>query len=100
MWVVNMDRKCPRTLDKPILLFGLELEDVALLSLVAGVGSILIGPMFPGIIAMAGWVILVRFKRDKPSGYLLHWLYKNGFELRGLIPPPCKVKKYGAYGTN
>ena len=95
-----MFRKCPRTLDKPILLFGLELEDVALLSLIAGVGSLLCGPHVPGVMSMAGWVILMRFKRGKPSAYLLHCLYKHGFDVKGLIPPPSKVKKYGSYGGN
>ena len=91
-----MNRKCPRTLDKPILLFGLELEDVALLSLVVGIGSLLFGPMVPGAAAITGWIVLLRFKRDKPSGYVLHWLYAQGFQLPGLIPPPKEVKYYGA----
>ena len=95
-----MNRKCPRTLDKPILLFGLELEDVALLSLVVGVGCLLIGPMVPGTMAIAGWIVLLRFKRDKPSGYVLHWLYGRGFQLPGLIPPLKKVRHYGVYTTS
>ncbi len=96
-----MERKCPRTLDKPILLFGLEMEDVAVLSLAAGIGSLLIGPMVPGVGAAAGWIILLRFKRDKPAGYVLHRLYSRGYPLRGLVPPPSQVKYYGAYsGTN
>ena len=40
-----MNRKCPRTLDKPILLFGLEVEDVGLLSAVAGMGGIIFEPI-------------------------------------------------------
>ncbi|MBI4309629.1 MAG: hypothetical protein HY591_04790 [Candidatus Omnitrophica bacterium] len=91
-----MNRKCPRTLDKPILLFGLELEDVALVSLVVGVGSLLIGPMLPGTMAIAGWMVLLRFKRDKPPGYVLHWLYAQGFQLPGLIRPIKEVKHYAA----
>ena len=91
-----LNRKCPRTLDKPILLFGLELEDMAILSLATGVGCLLIGPMVPGIMAMAGWIVLLRFKRNKPSGYVLHWLYAQGFQLPGLIPP---VKIVGAYSN-
>jgi len=94
-----MNRKCPRTLDKPLLLFGLEVEDVAILTLVGGVGSILFGPIIPGICAIVGWVVLMQFKKDKPSGYLLHWLYAQGIDFPGLIPPIKKVERYGIYGT-
>jgi hypothetical protein len=89
-----MSRKCPRTIDKAILLFGLELEDIAVLALVAGAGGLLIGPTIPGVIAIVGWVVLVLFKRDKPPGYLVHWLYSKGFDLPGLITPLTKVTRY------
>jgi hypothetical protein len=92
-------RKCPRTLDKPILFFGLEMEDVALLFLGVGIGGLIVGPLVPGIAGAAGWIILLKFKKDKPDGYLLHWLYGQGVGLKGLIPPPTKIKFYGAYGT-
>ena len=91
-----MARPCPRTLDKPILLFGLELEDVAFVALVVGIGSLLIGPMIPGPAGVSMWVMLLRVKSDKPEGYLLHLLYMNGYQLPGLIPSPKKVKYYGA----
>jgi hypothetical protein len=90
-------RKCPRTLDKPILLLGLELEDLGLLALAGGGGGLLFGPVIPGIAAIVGWVMLVRFKRDKPQGYLLHYLYAKGLELPGLLPPVNKFRFYGAY---
>lgn len=89
-----MTRKCPRTIDKPILLFGLEVEDIALLALVVGVGGLLTGPVIPGFIALFGWIALACFKRDKPSGFLLHFLYSKGFDLPGLIAPLTKVKQY------
>ena len=93
-----MNRKCPQTLDKPILLFGLEAEDICLLSLIGGVGGILIGPLVPGIISIAGWFVLMEFKKDKSSGYLMHWLYHQGIDFPGLIPPIKKVKRYSVYG--
>ena len=95
-----MNRKCPRTLDKPILLFGLELEDLAALLVFGGGGSLILGPIIPGIGTIVGWIALLKFKRDKPAGYLLHWLYSRGLELPGLLPPLSKIKHYGAYGTN
>lgn len=95
-----MKRKCPTTLDRPLLLFGLEVEDIGLLSLIGGLGSILFGPIIPGTCAIAGWFILMQFKKGKPAGYLLHWLYARGIDIPGLIPPIQKVKRYGIYGSN
>ena len=89
-----MNRKCSRTLDKPILLFGLELEDIALLALIVGAGGLLVGPAIPGVIAIIGWISLVVFKRGKPPGYILHWLYNQGFDLPGLMAPLTKVRHY------
>ena len=94
-----MNHKCPRTLDKPILLFGLEMEDICYLGLIGGLGSILFGPIVPGTCSIAGWIILMQFKKDKPSGYLMHWLYSQGIDLPGLIPPIKKAKRYSIYGT-
>ncbi len=91
-----MSRKCPRTLDKPILLAGLELEDLGILVLIGGGGGVLLGPVIPGVAAIAGWIFLVRFKRDKPEGYLLHWLYMKGAQLPGLVPSPGKVQYYAS----
>jgi hypothetical protein len=89
-----MMRKCPRTIDKMFSLFGLEIEDIGLLVLIAGLGGLIMGPIIPGILAGVGWIVLAVFKRDKPQGFLIHWLYFKGFELPGLIYPLTKVKRY------
>lgn len=88
-------RPCPRTLDKPILLLGLEIEDMALIFTLCGAGGLLFGPVIPGIMAAVGWIALVRFKKDKPEGYLIHALYAWGLEMPGLIPPLKRVTRYG-----
>jgi hypothetical protein len=95
-----MRRKCPRTLDKPILLFGLEVEDVGLLGATVGVGSLIFGPIVPGVLSIAGWFILIQFKKDKPTGYLIHWLYNAGIDFPGFIPPIKKVQRYGIYARS
>ena len=41
---------CPRTIDKPLLIIGLELEDVALLVFGCGVPALLFNPILPLII--------------------------------------------------
>ena len=93
-------RQCPKTLDKPILLFGLELEDLGILLFLGGGGGLFLGPIIPGIAAIFGWIGLVQFKRDKPSGYILHRLYEYGLQLPGLLPPLRKANYYGVYGTH
>ncbi len=90
-------RKCPRTLDKPILLFGLEVEDVAILSLGTGLMGLFLPPLIPGILFLTGWGGLKMLKKDKPQGFMLHWLYRAGMNLKGLLPPPRNASRYCAY---
>jgi hypothetical protein len=95
-----MPRKCPRTLDKAIHLFGLEIEDVGILGGLTGVGSLIFGPFLPGIIFILGWVFLLQFKKDKPAGYLIHWLYSKGVDFPGLVVSLKKIERFGIYGRN
>ncbi len=95
-----MRRNCPRTLDKPVLLFGLEPEDLGFLVLLVGIPSLLIGPIIPGALGIVGWFILVHFKKGKPTGYLLHRLYALGFNLPGLLPPVTKAGKYAIFTSH
>ncbi len=87
-------RNCPRTLDKPVLLFGLEVEDVACVFTIIGLGCLFVGPWIPGCVGIALWILMIRFKKDKPAGYVLHWLYNFGMKLPGLIEPPKIRKSY------
>ena len=80
-------RPCPGTIDKPLLILGLEGEDIAVLMLVFGVPAILISPAVPLGLIFAAWPALAWFKRGKPEGYVLHALYKNGLPLKGFLPP-------------
>ena len=89
--------RCPRTLDKPVLLFGLEPEDLGLLTLAGGIMSLFLGPMVPGVCAFIGWFLLARFKKGKPAGYLLHRVYALGFDLPGLLPPISKAQRYSVW---
>jgi hypothetical protein len=89
-------RRCSRTLDKPLLILGLEGEDVAVLMMVFGVPAVLISPSIPVMLLFAAWPALVVFKRGKPEGYVLHFLYKFGMPLQGLLPPGEK-RRYGVF---
>lgn len=83
-----------------MLILGLEMEDIALLGAVIGIGSLLFGPLLPGMIGIAGWAVLSHFKRGRPAGYLLHCLYVKGFELPGCILPLNICSRYGIYGSS
>ncbi len=94
-----MERRCSKTLDKPILLLGLDVEELVLLFFVSGLGGLLMHPFVSGAGIAAGWGAILRLKKNKPQGYVLHWLYSHGLRLPGLISPPVKVNQYGAYGS-
>ena len=80
-------RTCPKTIDKPLLILGLEGEDIAVLMLFFGIPAILISPAVPLGLILIAWPALVGFKRGKPEGYVLHALYRIGLPLKGLLPP-------------
>ena len=87
-------RKCPRTLDKPFMILGLEMEDIAVLVLFAGLLSLFVDPFISGGIFFCGWVILKNMKKNKPLGYVMHYLYKKGLVIKGLIPPVKNLNKF------
>jgi hypothetical protein len=84
-------RICPRTIDKPLLILGLEGEDIAVLMLFFGIPAILISPAVPLGLILVAWPALSWFKRGKPEGYVLHMLYKSGLPLKGLLPSGDEV---------
>ena len=88
-------RNCPRTIDKPLLILGLEGEDVAVLMLCFGVPAIAISPTIPIIVFFISWPLLAALKRGKPEGYMVHLLYRLGVPFEGLLPP-C-VRRYAAF---
>jgi hypothetical protein len=89
-------RDCPRTIDKPLLILGLEGEDVAVLMLCFGVPAIIITPAIPVIIFFISWPLLARLKQGKPEGYMVHLLYRMGVPFEGLLPPG--LSKYSPLG--
>ena len=93
-------RKCPRNLDKPLLLFGLEIEDVGVLAVSAGAVVLWGDSYLAGFVFFGGWVLLRVVKQGRPAGYVLHRLYQAGLKLPGLICPPKKTGRYSAVGSD
>lgn len=89
-------RPCPRTIDKPLLILGLEGEDIGVLMLVFGIPAILVSPAIPLALIFFAWPGLVMLKRGQPEGYVLHLLYKFGVPLQGLLPPG--ERQYSPFG--
>jgi hypothetical protein len=81
-------RPCPRTLDRPIQVFGLEPEDLV------GVGLVSIVLLFfaDGILAVGTgvglWIALIRLKAGKPPGHLFVLAYRHG--IADLLPAALK----------
>ncbi|MFH0754156.1 MAG: type IV conjugative transfer system protein TraL [Candidatus Omnitrophota bacterium] len=92
-------KPCPKTIDKPLLILGLEGEDVAVLMLVFGVPAILISPAAL-VLIFAAWPALVYFKRGKPQGYVLHTFYRLSLPLPGLLPPQVPGQRFGVKGKH
>ena len=85
-------RYCSRTIDKPLLILGLEGEDIAVLMGLFGVPAILFNPAIPVILFFVMWPVLAVAKRGKPEGYMLHFMYFLGVPLKGMLPPGEKIK--------
>lgn len=81
--------RCYRTLDRPITIFGLEIEDLLALVLGAGLLLFLAGPFLALGLAGFLYVLAHRYKAGKPPGYLYERLFRNGivFVVRILLVP-------------
>lgn len=87
-------KPCARTLDRPILVFGLEPEELVLVGAVSG-AILFVWDAFPAIGAGALlWIGLARVKEGRPPGYLFSLLHRTGLlrflplRVPHLVPPP------------
>lgn len=90
-------RKCCRTIDKPLLLFGLEPEDVGVLAAAGGLMILFFDTFYAGAVFFGGWLVMRMIKQNKPQGYITHLGYKHGVKLKGLIDPPKSVSRYSVF---
>ena len=71
-------KACPRTLDRPIVVFGLEPEELVLVGLASGAVMFLIDPVPAVLVGAALWLGLSRIKAGKPPGHVYELLYRSG----------------------
>ncbi len=75
---MSFRKSCPRTLDRPIVIFGLEPEDLVMVGLVSGVILFVIDAI-PAVLAGALlWGGRSRIKAGKPPGYVYELMYRSG----------------------
>lgn len=87
-------RPCPRNIDKPLMIFGLEPEDIALLGICFGFLEFFFSAELSMVMTGAGGFVLKQIKKGKPKGYIIHGLYRFGIPYDGLIPYPKKPRRY------
>jgi len=75
---MSFRKSCPRTLDRPIVIFGLEPEDLVMVGLVSGVILFAVDAIPAVITGALLWVGLSRVKAGKPPGYVYELLYRSG----------------------
>ncbi|MBU0478283.1 type IV conjugative transfer system protein TraL [bacterium] len=84
-----MATKCNRDIDKPMLILGMEPEDIAFAIMLLGVCMFVLA-MSAGMaifVCVIFVFVLRKLKAGKPAGYLVHQLYKYGLKTKGLLPP-------------
>ncbi|GEM_PF-814158 len=103
-------KSCARTLDRPILIFGLEPDELVLVGAVSGV-LLFVWDAFPALGAGALlWIGLSRVKEGRPPGYLFSLLLRSGtlrflpLRVPHLVRPPLpgarRTIRLSAFGGN
>ena len=93
-----LEHQCPRTVDEPIRVLGLDGEDWALIGSLAVIVYVLSTP-FAGVAAGVFQMIAIRLaKRGRPPGALRHAFWLLGFPLPGWPQaPPAEGQRYSPW---
>ena len=75
---MSFRKACARTLDRPIVVFGLEPEELVMVGLLSGAVLFLIDPVPAVLCGAILWLGLSRIKAGKPPGHLYELLYRTG----------------------
>jgi hypothetical protein len=70
--------RCYRTLDRPITVFGLEIEDLVLVIVAGGALLFAAGPFLGIGAALALFAAMHRLKAGRPPAYVYERLYRFG----------------------
>jgi hypothetical protein len=84
-------KRCYRTLDKPITVFGLEIEDLCGVVLAAGALLFLTRPILGIGGGLAAWAGLRALKAGKPPGYVFEQAYRAGLLRFVPLPAPRRL---------
>ena len=90
-------KTCPRNIDKPLTLLGLEVTEVAIISIALGITQVFFGPLMIIILAVALIIVLKRVKRGKPDGYLQHLAHRAGLRYPGILPSKKDGSRYAVW---
>ena len=83
-----MWKTCPKVIDEPIMIVGLEWVDVLVVLLVFSVVTILCNPFLGIAVAVGLGGTLWYGKRDQPPGALIHTLHRwELWPMRGVFAP-------------
>jgi hypothetical protein len=95
---VLVEHPCPRTIDEPIRVLGLDGEDWMLVGTVGMIVYVL-ATAFAGLAAGMLTVFGVRLaKRGQPPGALRHAFWLLGFPLPGWpLAPPSEGRRYSPW---
>ena len=81
-------RECPKSIDKPFLYLGLELEEIGVVFIVFFFLLNVTYIFVAFFLTIFTWILFYKIRKGKPEGALLHFMYKSGIPLQGLLPPP------------
>ena len=93
-------RKCPKSIDKPFLILGLEIEELCVLILCFYCLAVLTYLYIALMGVCFAWLFILSVKKGKPQGALIHFLYKRGLPLEGLVGPVSNGQRFSLFSHN
>ena len=67
-----MKVKVATTIDKPLEILGLEPPETALVFVVTGLVFLFVSAVVSLAVLFISWIALVKIKKNKPRGYVVH----------------------------
>lgn len=93
-------RKCPKSIDKPFLILGLEIEEMCVLIFCFYSLATMTYLYIAFVFICFAWIFFLHIKKGKPQGALIHFFYKRGLPLEGLIKPVKTGQRFSLFSKN